>query len=301
MQVWEDCPQNWHYYYQEELSRKRKAKAFFDFGNYSHELMHVYYQLLRSGNHRPGSDFLISAMQSRVKQDLDATENIQLLSVVWPRILNYLKNQSPKIDTGISVQGIEYEFHSPVTTPNGRRVMLHGIIDLAYNDSAGKFRIRDHKTFGNPKSHTTENIKLNPQLLFYAIAMSTILGHDALAVEINAISSTITKVQKTPAELFNLIRYDHTPVGLSIARENLLKKIDLMFDTNPWMNYRPGCSNCQFFDICHLESRGLNTTGLIRQTYEKGKRSARIKANSHSSSKENTNGHEGFTISLTGI
>jgi len=302
MEVWEDCPEKWHLYYQEELSRKRASARHFDFGNYTHELMHVYYQLLKLGHHKPGSDFLINAMQSRVRQDLTG-ENILLLADVWPRLLSYFRNQSSKIDAGMQVLEVEYEVHVPVTTPKGREIMLHGILDLLYRDSAGVIRIRDHKTFGNPKSHTPDNIKLNPQLLFYAVALSSLFPSDVLDVEVNAINSTIYKSkQPTQDEMFKLVRWRHTPVGISIARENILRKIDLMFDTAPWLNYRTSCTSCQFFDICNLKSRGMNTTSLVLQTYEKGKRSARIKSRgAQDSNSKDSSADKEFTISFTNI
>lgn len=301
MAVWEKCPEAWHNAYQLDLSRKQGSVAHFDFGNYSHELLHVYYQMLKLGNHKPGSEFLIQAMQARVRTDLTGT-NIALLSSVWPRILNYLRNQSPKIDAGITVLEVEYEYHVEVTLPSGIKVMLHGIIDLLYKDAAGVIRIRDHKTGGMAKTHTNDSIKLNPQLLTYAVALSILFPNPVLDVEINFLNSTIYKQkQPTPDELFKLIRYRHTPVGIAIAQANLLTKIDLMLDMKPYLNYSTACSHCQFFDLCHLKSRGLNTQSLIAQTYEKGKRSARVKSRTEPISENNTDGNEEFTISFSNI
>lgn len=302
LHMWEYCPQEWHLTYQEDLSLLNKVKRKFDFGLYSHELMHVYYQLLKLGSHRPGSDFLIKAMQSRVKNDLTG-ENIQLLADVWPRILNYLKNQSPKIDAGMKVLEVEYEVMVEVETPKGLKIMLHGILDLLYRDSAGKIRIRDHKTTGYPKSHTQDALKLNNQLLFYAVMMSELLPVDVLDVEINSINSTIWKTKNPPPdELFKLVRWQHTPAGLAIAKENILKKIDMMFDSEPWKNYGPSCANCQMFGICSTEMRGLSTHRLIQQLYERGTRSARAKPiSTNTINQEHSRDNKEFTISITGV
>lgn len=291
-EVYDRCPQAHHYAYVEELSRKRPDAPHFDFGNYSHELLHVYYQLLKLGTAKPGSDFIIKAMESRVKNDL-GKENIEILAKVWPRLLTWLTNQSPQIDAGIEVVEVEYEFHVEDRTPKGRSILYHGIIDLLYRDKAGVLRIRDHKTGANPKTHTSDTIKLNPQLLHYAAAL------DVPDVEINFLNSYIHKTKvPTVNELFKIIRYQHTPVGLAVARDNMLQKIDKILDNQPHKNYSTACTHCQFFDICHLESRGLSTATLIRTTYEKGKRSARIQVRDATTGEEHSGGNEGFTISI---
>ena len=299
MRYWDHCPQAWEYSYNEELYRPEASRPFFDFGNYTHELMHVYYQLLQANPAlKPGDDVLVRAMQSRVRSDLTG-ENLENVSKVWPRLQSWLINQSPKIDTKITVLGVEIEFKIPVTTLRGNSVLLHGFIDLLYRDSAGKVRIRDHKTGADSRAHSANSVKLDDQLLFYGVA------NDVPDVEINFVSSKILKTKEVPlAEQFALYRHQHTPAGLEIAKANLLNKIDVMLDSPTWKNYSPKCPNCQFFDICHIESRGLSTAGVKLNSYQRGKKNDRTKfklEEGGGASEENSSGNSGFKISFTNL
>ena len=301
MHVWENCPQEWYYGYEEELRRDRVSTKFFDFGNYAHELSHVYYQTMKAGSYKPGSDFLVKMMEARVRQDLTG-ENVSNVSKVWPRLLQFITQHSPLIDSGIKVLGVELEFHITVITPKGREIQLHGFIDLMYQDSTGRIRIRDTKTGGKKGTHSANSVKLDDQLLFYAVAMTEMYGQDILDVEINWISSTFTKEQKPLSELFALYRYQHTPVGLSIAKANILQKIDRMLDMDTYKNYSPRCPNCQFFDICHLESRGQNVNNLIANTYKKGRSNEhRDRSNKTSTGEEHSFGNKEIEIRIINI
>ena len=146
--AWLDCPTAHHYSYTVGLRKKASTKAL-DKGTYYHELSHVYYHTLKMGLHKPGSDFLVNMMRSRIKSDLSriTPENILVVKSVSDMILNFVQFQSPKIDAKIKeILGVELELKVPVTTHKGRNVLLHGILDLLYRDVNGKIVVRDHKT-----------------------------------------------------------------------------------------------------------------------------------------------------------
>jgi hypothetical protein len=299
LRVYDNCPQEHAYSYKENLQRTLKVGKHFDFGNYAHELMHVYYQAIKAGA-IPGSDFLIKMMESRVKNDLLAAdfENIELVSLVWPRLLVFFRHQSPKIDKGITVLEVEHEFHVTVVTPNGHTVVLHGVIDLIYRDASGTIRIRDHKTGTNARTHSANSVMLDDQLGHYAISF------DIADVEISFINSYLHKKQQPPIDsLFAIHRYRHTPVGLSVIKLNILEKIDKILDTKPHKNYSPACPNCQFFELCHAETRGTNVQKLkslhfrTKAPYDPN---ARLSAKTEKTS-EHANGNEKFTISFTDL
>jgi hypothetical protein len=303
LRAYDHCPQEHHYSYTEKIQRSI-ATTFrtFDFGNYAHELMHVYYQTLKLGGHKPGSEFLVKMMESRVKNDLLQANfnNIELVSLVWPRLLTYFTYQSPQIDKNIEILGVEKEFKTPVTTPNGHEVLLHGWMDLIYRDSAGRIRIRDHKTGQNVKTHTTNSVMLDDQLGFYGAANAI---HD---VEISFINSYLHKGKNQPPinTLFGFHRYQHSSVGLSVIESNILEKIDKILDTKPHKNYSPLCPSCQFFELCHAETRGLDVQRIKTLHYRTKVDNARssVKLNSPASkASEHTNDNEKFTISFTDV
>lgn len=254
LRVYDNCPQEHAYSYKEGIQRTLRVGRRFDFGNYAHELMHVYYQAVKAGA-KPGSDFLVKMMETRVKNDLLSAdfENVELVSLVWPRLLTFFTYQSPQIDKEIEVIDVEHEFHKDVTTPNGHKVQLHGIIDLIYRDRSGTLRIRDHKTGTNVKTHNSNSVMLDDQLGHYAVSK------DIYDVEVSFINSYLHKKQQPPpSSLFALHRYRHSPVGLSVILANILEKIDRVLDTKPLKNYSPACPNCQFFELCTAETRGTN-------------------------------------------
>ena len=298
--MYDHCPKEHSFSYIEGIQRTLRVGRRFDFGNYAHELMHVYYQAVKAGA-KPGSDFLIKMMESRVKNDLLSAdfENIELVSLVWPRLLVFFTFQSPQIDKGITVLEVEHEFHVTMVTPNGHTVILHGIVDLIYRDSAGNIRIRDHKTGQNVKTHTSQSVMLDDQLGHYAVSL------DIFDVEVSFINSYLHrgKTQPPVASLFALHRYRHTPVGLSVIKQNILEKIDRILDTKPLKNYSPNCPNCQFFELCHAETRGINVE-KIKSLHFRAKAShdsnVRLSVKEQAAS-EHANDNPKFEISFTNL
>lgn len=301
LRVYDHCPQEHHYSYVEKIQLKERiGRPHFDFGNYAHELMHVYYGTMKATGQAPGSDFLVKMMESRVKNDLLQAdfENIELVSLVWPRLLTFFTYQSPLIDKGITVQEVENEFKVQVVTFNGHTVILHGIIDLIYIDPSGAIRIRDHKTGSKPNSHSQRSVMLDDQLGHYSISKGI------PDVEISFINSYLHKKKQPPIDtLFAQHRYQHTPVGMSLIKSNILEKIDKILDTKPHKNYSPACPNCQFFELCHAETRGVNVEKIkslhYRTKVEHGT-NVRLSAKAEKTS-EHANGHEKFEISFDNL
>jgi hypothetical protein len=300
LRVYDHCPKEHAYSYLEGIQRTLRTGRRFDFGNYAHELMHVYYQAVKAGA-KPGSDFLIKMMEQRVKNDLLAAdfENIELVSLVWPRLYVFFTFQSPQIDKDITVLEVEHEFHVEVTTPHGHTVILHGIIDLLYRDSAGNIRIRDHKTGANVRTHSSQSVMLDDQLGHYAVSLNI---YD---VEVSFLNSYLHKgkTQPPPSSLFALHRYRHTPVGLSVIKENILNKIDRILDTPALKNYSPTCPNCQFFELCHAETRGINVEkvkSLHFRTKVKNERDIGLQSTPQKSG-QHTDDNPKFEISFTDL
>ena len=276
MRAYIDCPTKWNYAYNLDIS-KSISKRHFDVGKYFHELLHAIYQTLKS-NPKMTVDVLSAMITERVRRDL-VKENLSVVAQVLPRILEYISYQHPLIDKGIQVLEVEYEYKIQVTTPNGHDVLLHGIIDLIYYDSAGVTRIRDHKS-GERNTHSARSVTLDDQLLNYAVAISLLRNKPVLDVEISFLNSHSYAKKKPQSEMFGLYRYQHTPTGLVLAKQNILQLIDKMIESEPHKNYSPSCAGCVFFEICSLELRGQSTQGLIANNYQVGARGNRSKPNS---------------------
>jgi len=133
MYMWKQCPKAWHYSYVVKIRKKAGKKRFFELGSYFHELMHVYYQAIEQG-HKPGSDFLVNYIASRIKRDMETLteENVGIIAQVSKMAMQYVASYSASIDKGMEVKGVELISQVEVTTPKGHQVILNCITDLLY-------------------------------------------------------------------------------------------------------------------------------------------------------------------------
>lgn len=267
LRTWKECQQAWHYSYVEGLKLKKSSK-YFDIGTYTHELLHVMYQTMKAMGWKPGSDNMVDMMQSRIKADMESLDldNIDVMSIVWPLVTKYVSFQSSQIDKGITVLGIEHEVRQELD--NG--LIIHGFIDLVYRDSAGRIRIRDHKTSGQKNSWNPNKVKMNEQLLLYALAVGLEFGEPVLDVEISFVNTYPYKNKQPSAdELFKLFRHTHNEQAINSYRKNLQRMHDQMLEGNIMRNYSESCGSCRFFDLCYLETRGLNADNTRAAMYQK--------------------------------
>src|SRR5687768_10702254 len=69
------CAKMYHYTYRKQIAPLRaEPSSKFDKGNYTHELCHVYYQMVEAGM-RPGSDAAWLSIRSRIQNDLAAVKD----------------------------------------------------------------------------------------------------------------------------------------------------------------------------------------------------------------------------------
>jgi hypothetical protein len=185
LSTYKDCPQKWEYSYvhsYKPLARKRT----FDKGNYTHELMHVLYQLMQDSHHEPGSDFLQAAIHQRIMGDLEnaSKDNLAVYSSIIKVMLSYVQYRSPLIDRQIKIEGVEATLEIEVETPKGHSVILLAIVDLVYRDLRGRMVVRDHKTSERVNAWNKDKVKLDPQLLLYAAIWYKLTG-EVPVTEIN--------------------------------------------------------------------------------------------------------------------
>jgi hypothetical protein len=265
IRTWKDCPQEWHYSYVDGL-RLKKSSRHFDIGTYTHELFHVLYQFYQAMPHiRPGSDEAISMMRHRIDSDMADfdIDNIDVMSVVWPLVSKYVQYQSPRIDKGIQILGVEHEFRQELEDG----LIIHGFIDLIYRDRAGNIRVRDHKTSANAASWTQDKLKMDEQLLMYALGVAMEFGKPVYDVEINFANTSQSKKPKPTAELFQLYRHQHNEHSIEAFKNNLVILHKKMSDP-PHRNYSGRCAGCRFHTLCYLETRGQDTTATINAMYQ---------------------------------
>ncbi len=267
--VYQDCPLKFDLIYRKGLSKKGST-VFFDLGNYIHELMHVAYQMKKE---IPGvsSDFIIASIVRRIQNDLDASNDLSKVSI-YHRAINivtrFFKYQSPKIDRGIAVVDIEWEYDVPVTLPSGRVVNLYGFIDLIYRDRRSRLVVRDHKSGANPSSFSDKITEADNQLLTYGAVAYLIYG-EAPIVEFSYLN---THEYKTPPDVekqFKLFRVEtHTETVYKNHLADTLQLIDEMLDSKPTPHYSRSCSSCLFWDVCRLRRKGVSVDNVLKSNYD---------------------------------
>lgn len=256
----QDCPKKYDYVYNKNLQVKEPVlRTAFDKGNYCHELLHVYYQMIQSGV-TPGSEHALRSIMSRIQNDMRRTNDPGLIPVyasITKTITRFITEQSPVIDKGMTVLGIEHEINVPV----GRNFSLFGFIDLVYRDREGRLRIRDHKT--GQKPWTRAEATTSNQLMFYSAASFK----SSREVPIAEISFMNVKdyVKKAPSfeEMFAFPTVAYTEKELTIYLQQTLQLIDQMLTSEPIPHYGRQCQWCPFLGPCTLDRKGIDSSIML--------------------------------------
>lgn len=277
--TYRDCPKLHYYTYGLSLKKKVQPTKHFDKGNYTHELFHVYYRYLQAGV-EPGSDVAIRLMGERILQDMNSSMQIegvegiegriQFFKTIGSIVKEFVEKQSPKIDKGMKVVGVEREIRVPFILPSGRTILLHGFLDLLY-EMNNQLWIRDHKTDSSGQSRKFwewGGVECSPQFLHYALALWLELAR-ICKVEVNYI---LTKdyVNKIPSldQMFGLFPAHVNEKILTNYMETTGQLIDEMLDSQGLPHYdEKQCKYCLFNIPCLGERRGIPSDRILASHY----------------------------------
>lgn len=248
-------------------------------GSYVHELLHYYYELVKSG-FMVGDPILVVSIKDRIMNDLQELgegADFGFFNDVSRTVVNYVEHRSPIIDSDIERFQIENHLQ---WSYDGRN--FHGFADLIYWDKVKKcWVIRDHKT-GTRNTHTLQSVKRNGQLLFYGTLFYKMTGNVA-EVEINfANSSPPLKPGKTV--IFNTIRVQHSETVYKNFWRYLCETHEAQKNLKPLRNLF-ACGNCPYFLICESELKDLSSDLIIRSRYKR----AIVEVQSENSSESDQN------------
>jgi hypothetical protein len=261
----------WEFAYVEKLKSKGSNPLFFEKGSYAHELLHLYYSLVKAG-YPVGSPILIQTITDRVKVDLQeeisrAAEDKRAPDIDFYRdiskaILHYVKAISPKIDSKIDL--IEHEYHLEHLNEEFD-VTLHGYIDLLYYDTIRKqWAIRDHKT-GAKNTWTNQKVEEDIQLLFYGTLWYILTGEVA-RVEINFICSKPPSKPSASTVLYGLFEAHHTAKTYQSFWEYLQLVLVRMSNPQTLQNLAI-CSSCAYKRICRAGLRGYSADQIKKANF----------------------------------
>lgn len=263
---YQDCPKKYDYVYRQNLQARQVSSVAFDKGNYTHELLHVYYQMIQAGA-VPGSELALRSVISRIQNDINRAPNpslIPIYSSVIKTVTRFITEQSPLIDKGMTVIGIEHEIDIPISYA-GRNFSLFGFIDLVYRDREGRLRIRDHKT--GQKAWTKADTSNNNQLLFYCAA--TFKSSQEIPMAEISFLNVKDYVRKAPAfdDMFAFPTVVYTKTELTSYLTTILQLIDQMLSSEPFPHYGKHCNWCPFLTPCVLERKGVDSSFVLESQY----------------------------------
>ena len=257
LNVFQECPRKYDFVYRQNLQAVGPPKAYFNKGNYFHELSHVYYQMIQAGA-TPGSDLALASILSRIQNDVNnapGPELIQVYATISRTMGRFIQEQSPRIDKGITVLGVEHELDYQLSI-EGRDFLLFGFIDLLYRDSDGRLRIRDHKT--GERIWTRAEANQSNQLMFYAATVYKLTGEVPIA-EISYINThDYKRTQASWENAFAFPTVAYTKRELENYLDGVCHLIDQMVNSLPIPHYGQQCNWCPFVDtLLRSFGRGL--------------------------------------------
>lgn len=216
----------------------------------------------------PGSEFALASILSRIQNDVNnasGPELIQVYATISKMMTRFIQEQSPIIDKGITVIGVEHELDCPIQI-DGRDFQLFGFIDLIYRDSDGRLRIRDHKTgeVAWGKSDATQS----NQLMFYSAVMYKLTGEVPIA-EISYINTHDYVKQRAKFEkAFAFPTVAYTKREMENYLDNACHLIEEMVKSLPIPHYGQQCKWCPFVTPCTLIRKGIDPTLVINAQFQ---------------------------------
>ena len=258
-----ECPKKYNYVYVQELQKDEPPKGYFNKGNYFHELAHGYYHLVQSG-FQPGSEDIWAAVLEKMKRDLTADTNPDLIPVygIITRMMSrFVHEQSPKIDEGITVLNVEQQIIYPM-----ENYAMFGYADLVYRDKSGRLHIRDHKT--GDKAQTKLDAQFSNQLLYYSSIIYKTTGEIPVA-ELSYINTKEYVKKLVPTDqAFVFSQVSYSARELDIYFSEICTIIENMLYSTPLPHYGSQCRWCAFQTPCFLSRKGIDATPILNTHYK---------------------------------
>jgi hypothetical protein len=188
LKTFQRCPKQHQYKYIERLVPKVKQRPLY-LGNWVHAALQTHYD---EGNWRRGHELYVKDWNSLFEEErLALRTRGKSVSKPFPEIVegimkSYLFYYK---EDNWEVVATEQEFE--VDTPlkiDGKRVRIHGIIDLIIKDENGQMWVIDHKTAGNIPDATAFHA-MDPQLMIYPWAAKQAWGYDVQGIFYNYVKS----------------------------------------------------------------------------------------------------------------
>lgn len=281
--VWQSCQMKWYFGYYEGWT-PRKEKAYFAAGKFSHEILAIFYQIRQQGGSIEEATKMAMDYAYEVTVDpediegFDVTFYVRIIRVM----LRYMQ-AAENLDKGRIIIGVEQEGFLPLTTLQGRDILLHFIVDLIYSHE-GYIFVEDHKTMNGKYWWSPTKLRMNAQLGTYSAAVAqmgielpsgrTVFDVDGLSV--NQINTHDYKNWETITDddLFRRVetRRNKAEERYMLAHfGNIVDEIQDKIDGEKPITRNLGdhCDRCDFKDVCLLSMKGHDVRDLLEVGFKR--------------------------------
>lgn len=261
LNTYDFCPQKAHYRYVENIigPEEKPSEALL-----RGLIIHKYLEYWVRDNQPPSVSF------ERVQKDFPTYEGQLITYAVLTLMMRYCavyKNDPQRY----KVLAVEQELLVPFDTPKGRRVYLHGILDLVVEEIAtGKLGLWDNKSDSRNK-WSKEVVSFDRQLNQYAV-MLMLMDYDPTYITVNTIYTGYTKpesIATAPIEkLFNRHTIQVTEQRLKQWAKAIGMRIDQILDAE-YVHMRLGdhCIWCPYRTACNMVLDGQDPTPYLKSNF----------------------------------
>ena len=182
------------------------------------------------------------------------------------RYVNTYNNDNAKFTVGQA----EHEMLVPATTYKGRKIWLHGILDLVVTNEYNECGVWDHKT-SSTASWTNDTVLFDTQMSQY-LCMLFLNGDEPKFGTINQLYTGITKLENVASapqdKLFSRITIRPSLIRIEEWLARLLQRIDFILDeTHIHKNMGSHCAWCPFKQACNLELEGHSNVEYLKANF----------------------------------
>ena len=264
--TWLRCKKKWQYGYIGQWMPQIPPKHF-AMGDYMHDKLNVYYQLLAQSEFGTSYEELAGMLEELILEDLkeDASNGEEVLRAM-KTLRRYILEVSPRIDDGIHDIHPEFHFEVPLTTPKSREFLLEGYVDLFYMKK-DQYKIRDHKTTGAANGFWKKGqIESDVQQPTYIGGLRK-LGYPIFGGEISELCTFNYKnyLIEPIDKLFRCSPMFQSEAWIGACLRWYGRVVDEMIDETDFIeSLGRDCSYCYYYGPCTLQFQGKDDGKLLQ-------------------------------------
>jgi RecB family exonuclease len=206
--------------------------------------------------------------------EYEGNSDIELSRIMLEGYLEWLEESGA--DANFTITGAEEELETSLGQILGREVILHGRVDARFRDPDGHTILLDHKTVANFSLFLNRRLRLNEQLMTYAMLLRMVKGEEVQGAMLNMLRKVKRSARSKPPYYhresvnFNVEtlrhHYDSTVAVVNdiLTLEDILKADPSLTNAAAYPTVDQDCDwKCPFLSICPMFGDGSNIEGAV--------------------------------------